>query len=202
MQLLTDENPTAANTIIDLEKAVNRQQQFIAAHPELGITPGKSQDIQTPSFPIWYKGGMIQVPKFGFQGQDLLSGVFSGRNPKEILRNLDDFQKAGDFRYQNKIGEIQTRWERVDPRHEGNILNIEHARKKGEEPLLDAPANQLSNPRNRYADHILYGEDNPAQITGNTPQERNDSAKNLRLKKGDYFMSSTGQLRQMTQDQD
>jgi hypothetical protein len=202
MQALMQENPDAANTIMDLEKAVDKQQKFVTAHPELGVTPGKSEDIQTPSFPVWYKGGMIQVPKFGFPGQDLFSGVFSGRNPKDIYQDWDNYQRAGDFRYQNKIGEIQTRWERTDPRHEGNILNIAEAQKKGKEPFLDAPANQLQNPRNHYADHALYGQNNPAQITGYTPQQRTNQAKALHLKKGDYFMNPAGQLRQMTEDYD
>jgi hypothetical protein len=112
----------AASAIRDLDEELGHAHDLLKAHPELGITPGKTEGTNLPAIkPAWG----VEIPEPNIPGSDALyDAAYSGRPMNLRLKTLNGLQTQGDARYKDLVNQAQTQWMRIDPRHDANVLKI------------------------------------------------------------------------------
>jgi hypothetical protein len=116
----------AAAAIRDLDEELGHAHDLVKAHPELGITPGKTEGTNLPSIKPAFG---VEIPEPNIPGSDpLYDAAYSGRPMNIRLKTLNGLQKQGDARYEDLVNQAQTQWMRIDPRHDANVLKINQGR--------------------------------------------------------------------------
>ena len=131
---------TSSDAIKTLDQTIDKTQKLVEAHPELLLNPGTGGGQETPNIHIadWVRLGLQNIPASNI----LSDAAWSGQDLSKRLQKLDALQAVGDARYKSLVGQGQTQWMRIDPKHDANVLRIDQGK-------------ELNDPGNLFKDHLL-----------------------------------------------